>query len=207
MQQELDRSLLSAQMLEQSSATLSQTSQEYTRFSSLMNISKALITSLESADTLDRLIIMAALVFFILCCIWVLKRRVLDKGLRLVALIGRPLMGKAKVGQAMVSRATSIGASATSIAMSKASVLASSSNPVPFSINPLDELTTAASSPLLGNEDDIKTLYVTFDDGSASADDSTFVSPNPTTLDQLYPMPTQRHQHSGSQIADEHVEL
>lgn len=47
-----------------------------------MGTSKQLITALERADWLDRLVIMAALTFFILVVLFILKQRIFDRGLR-----------------------------------------------------------------------------------------------------------------------------
>lgn len=47
-----------------------------------MGTSKQLITALERADWLDRLVIMAALSFFILVVLFILKQRIFDRGLR-----------------------------------------------------------------------------------------------------------------------------
>lgn len=114
MQQELDRSLVSNEILglpflllgftllgelythikclvtpEQSTATMEMTSNQYSTFSTLLTTSKALITSLERADVLDRLILLFAFIFFCLCCAWVVKRRVVDKGLRVAGALSK----------------------------------------------------------------------------------------------------------------------
>ncbi|GAA98877.1 uncharacterized protein L969DRAFT_95555 [Mixia osmundae IAM 14324] len=91
MQTELDRSMISTQLLEQSSTTLTATSDRYSSFSGLLDVSKQLITSLQNSDFLDRLIILAALTLFGLVCLYILKRRVLDKGLRVAGLFARLL--------------------------------------------------------------------------------------------------------------------
>lgn len=69
------------------------TSDQYSTFSTLLTTSKALITSLERADFLDRLILLFALLFFGLCCAWIFKRRVVDKGLRVAGAMGRVVAG------------------------------------------------------------------------------------------------------------------
>lgn len=69
------------------------TSDQYSTFSTLLTTSKALITSLERADVLDRLILLFALIFFGLCCAWIFKRRVIDKGLRVAGAMGRVVAG------------------------------------------------------------------------------------------------------------------
>ena len=50
--------------------------------SMLMGTSKQLITALEKSDWLDRLLIVAALAFFVLVVLFILKQRILDRGLR-----------------------------------------------------------------------------------------------------------------------------
>lgn len=67
---------------------MSMTSNQYSTFSVLLNTSKALITSLERADYLDRLLLLFAFVFFVLCCIYIFKRRVVDKGLKVAGVFG-----------------------------------------------------------------------------------------------------------------------
>lgn len=47
-----------------------------------MGTSKQLITALEKSDWLDRLLITSALVFFFLVALFILKKRILDRGIR-----------------------------------------------------------------------------------------------------------------------------
>lgn len=89
MKQELDRSVLSTQMLEQQTKTLNLTSNQYITFSDLLTTSRQLITSIQRADVLDRLILGAALVFFMLVCLYILKKRILDRGLSLISTVSR----------------------------------------------------------------------------------------------------------------------
>lgn len=49
-----------------------------------MSTSKQLITALEKADWLDRLLILASLGFFVLVVLFILKQRIVDRGLRVV---------------------------------------------------------------------------------------------------------------------------
>ncbi|KAG8958936.1 hypothetical protein FRC03_008684 [Tulasnella sp. 419] len=81
MQQELERSVLTAQMFDESSRTLQSTSDLYTQFGTLMHTSKTLVTALERADNLDRMLIISALVLFLAVVAYILKKRVIDKGL------------------------------------------------------------------------------------------------------------------------------
>ncbi|ODN78806.1 hypothetical protein L202_04357 [Cryptococcus amylolentus CBS 6039] len=81
MQTELERSVLSVQMLESSTQTLTLTQTLHETYTSLLTSSHHLIQTLSRADTLDRYIILASLLFFLLVCGWIVKRRVLDKAL------------------------------------------------------------------------------------------------------------------------------
>ncbi|KAF8325881.1 Sec20-domain-containing protein [Cantharellus anzutake] len=81
MQQELERSVLSTQMLEDSTQTMTVTSDLYSSFSTLLNTSKTLVTALEEADWLDRLLILSSLAFFLLVVAYIIKKRIIDKGL------------------------------------------------------------------------------------------------------------------------------
>lgn len=48
-----------------------------------MSTSKQLITALEKSDWLDRMLLMAGLLFFFLVVAFILKQRILDRGLRI----------------------------------------------------------------------------------------------------------------------------
>jgi protein transport protein SEC20 len=49
----------------------------------VMGTSKQLITALEKSDWLDRLLIITALIFFFLVVLFILKQRIVDRGLRI----------------------------------------------------------------------------------------------------------------------------
>jgi protein transport protein SEC20 len=49
----------------------------------LLGTSKQLVTALEKADWLDRLLIFVALIFFALVVLFILKQRIVDRGLRI----------------------------------------------------------------------------------------------------------------------------
>ncbi|KAJ8517927.1 hypothetical protein ONZ45_g4928 [Pleurotus djamor] len=83
MQGELERSVLTTQMLDASSASLRTTSTTHDTLTNLMGTSKHLITALEKADWIDRLLILSALAFFILVVLFIVKVRILDRGLRI----------------------------------------------------------------------------------------------------------------------------
>lgn len=83
MQGELERSVLSTQLLDASSASLKSTSSGHDRLTDLMSTSKQLVTVLEKTDWLDRMLIISAFAFFLLVVLFIVKQRVLDRGLRI----------------------------------------------------------------------------------------------------------------------------
>lgn len=100
MQGELERSVLSAQMLgtfdgafhscrlssprtESSTASLKSTADTHDVLTNFLGTSKQLITALEKTDWMDRLLILAALAFFLLVVLFILKQRIVDRGLRI----------------------------------------------------------------------------------------------------------------------------
>ncbi|KZT60457.1 Sec20-domain-containing protein, partial [Calocera cornea HHB12733] len=83
MQQEVERSVLSTQLLDASSRTLHAASHSYLSLTTLLNTSRTLITALERADWMDRALIFAALAFFLLVLAFILKQRIFDRGVRL----------------------------------------------------------------------------------------------------------------------------
>jgi protein transport protein SEC20 len=70
-------------LLEQSSANLRSTTAAHDILSTLLSTSKHLITALEKSDWLDRLLILSAVAFFFLVVLFILKQRVIDKGIRI----------------------------------------------------------------------------------------------------------------------------
>ncbi|KAJ7686654.1 Sec20-domain-containing protein [Mycena rosella] len=82
LQGELERSVFSAQTLADSTATLRSASSTHDTLTSVMDTSKHLITALEKSDWLDRVVIFAALLFFFLVVLFILKQRVFDRGMR-----------------------------------------------------------------------------------------------------------------------------
>ncbi|KAF9078710.1 Sec20-domain-containing protein [Rhodocollybia butyracea] len=83
MQGELERSVLATQMLDSSIVTLRATSSTHDMLSSAMDTSKQLITALQKADWIDRLIIFFGLGVFFLVTIFILKQRIVDRSVRL----------------------------------------------------------------------------------------------------------------------------
>ncbi|KAI5996351.1 Sec20-domain-containing protein [Pisolithus albus] len=125
MQKELERSVLSTQLIESSTMSLQSTAQTHDSLSLLLGSSRQLISALEKTDTLDRLLIMAALVFFCLVVLFILQQRVLQKGFRIAfwwtRFVGLPRWVREGDHTSAVGKATTI-ASAT--ATSFESVLA-----------------------------------------------------------------------------------
>ncbi len=83
MQTELERSVLSTQLLDSSSSSLRSTSLQHDTLSSVMSTSKQIITALEKSDWLDRMLILSAFAFFVLVILFILKQRIVDRGLRI----------------------------------------------------------------------------------------------------------------------------
>ncbi|GEM10597.1 hypothetical protein Rt10032_c11g4614 [Rhodotorula toruloides] len=88
MQQEVDRSLVTNEMLQSQTQTMELTSTQYSTLSTLLHTSKTLITSLERADVLDRLLLFFAFAFFAAVCAYIFKKRVVDRGVRVVGGLG-----------------------------------------------------------------------------------------------------------------------
>jgi len=102
MQSELERSVLSVQMLgmpisspfylcgitsrlfiDSSTSTLRSTSSTQDTLTSVLGTSKQLVTALEKSDWLDRVLILSAFAFFVLVVLFIAKQRIVDKGLRI----------------------------------------------------------------------------------------------------------------------------
>jgi len=83
MQAELERSVLTTQMLDTSTSTLRSTSLQHDTLTTIMSTSKHLITALEKSDWLDRMLILSGFGFFLLVVLFIVKERLLDRGLRI----------------------------------------------------------------------------------------------------------------------------
>ncbi|KAH9941600.1 Sec20-domain-containing protein [Epithele typhae] len=136
MQGELERSVLSTQLLESSTASLKSASSTHDTLSMLMSTSKYLITALERADTLDRLLVLAGLAFFVLVVLFILKQRVVDRGLRIALWWTRFIpdfsgdeallaMEKGEVVDAVVETASSVVETVSTIVATASSVAVS----------------------------------------------------------------------------------
>ena len=79
--------------------------------------SKQLVTALEKADRMDKLLIMAGLVFFSLVVLFILKQRVIDRGIRIALFWTRFIPRKAKTVESVLERGDlKVTSTATSIA-------------------------------------------------------------------------------------------
>jgi len=152
MQSELERSVLSTQMLEASTASLKATSSTHDMLTSLLGTSKQLVTALEKADWLDRLLIFAALTFFALVILFILKQRLVDRGLRIAfwwtrflpfmdrgdshLVANRVVMDKATTHTDIATLASSIATSmTTALASQIAHAAGSSGDPLSTSVS------------------------------------------------------------------------
>lgn len=97
----------------------------------LLGTSKQLVTALEKADWLDRILIFAGLTFFVLVVLFVLKQRIVDRGLRIAFWWTRflPSMGRGDspfdAKEVMVDKAA---VTSQSVAAVVSSVIASTSS-------------------------------------------------------------------------------
>ena len=81
--------------------------------------SKQLVTALEKADRTDKLLIMAGLVPFFLVVLFVLKQRVIDRGIRIALFWTRFIPRKAKTIENALERGDlTVAGTATSVATS-----------------------------------------------------------------------------------------
>ncbi|GAA5833978.1 hypothetical protein JCM3766R1_002487 [Sporobolomyces carnicolor] len=88
LQSEVDRSQVSNELLEQQTATIKSTSTEYSTLSTLLSNSKRLVTSLERADVVDRIVLFGAFSVFVAVCSYIFKKRVVDRGLQVAGAFG-----------------------------------------------------------------------------------------------------------------------
>ncbi|KAF9453589.1 Sec20-domain-containing protein [Macrolepiota fuliginosa MF-IS2] len=151
MQGELERSVLTTQMLNESTATLRATSQTHDTLNSLMLTSKQLITALEKADWLDRIVILSAFMFFVLVVLFILKQRFIDRGLRIALwwtrFIPLPDLSRKQTNvlKAAEEGSAFLSATATAVTSSLSSVVAATSSTLALSSTAMQ--TDSISSP------------------------------------------------------------
>jgi len=140
---------LSTQMLDTSTSTLRSTSNTYDALDNILTVSKPLVTALEKADRMDKLLIMAGLVFFFLVVLFILKQRVIDRGIRIALFWTRFIPRKAKTIEDILERGDlEVVITATSVATTMTTLAAS----VPSSVSVTSLVESASFSPLSGTE-------------------------------------------------------
>lgn len=131
MQKELERSVLSSQLLETSTATLQSTSQHHDSLSILLGSSRELITALQKTDTLDRLLIGATLVFFALVVLFILQQRILQKGFRIAfwwtRFVSLPSWSSGRSEVGIMEKETALGSTVLASVVSSSSVVIAAS--------------------------------------------------------------------------------
>ncbi|KAF9978100.1 Vesicle transport protein S20 [Actinomortierella ambigua] len=90
MQQEVERTAHSAKVIDDSSRTLRSTVNEYQTYDEVLKRGKHLITKLSQADWTDRLLIGFGLLVFTLVVLYILKKRLVDRGISLVGYLLMP---------------------------------------------------------------------------------------------------------------------
>ena len=163
MQAELERSVLTTQMLDSSTATLRSTSLQHDALNSVMSTSKQLITALEKSDWLDRILIISGFVFFLLVVLFILKQRIIDRGFKIAFWWTRFLPDFSSDEELLrgamdpVGESSSFSATAVSVVTPLVSLVASSSTAaVLSSITPMSNMPDP--SPILDSEDPSKIM-------------------------------------------------
>ncbi|KZP15315.1 Sec20-domain-containing protein [Athelia psychrophila] len=158
MQTELERSVLTSQMLDSSTATLRSTSATHDTLEAVMGTSKQLITALEKSDWLDRLLIISAVCFFFLVVLFILKQRFVDRGLRIALWWTRFLptgdldFDKMERGEGAVRTASAVASSVIAASLAGLSHAASATIASAASATSTEADVTAASlSPTLSS--------------------------------------------------------
>ncbi|KAG0296056.1 Vesicle transport protein S20 [Dissophora globulifera] len=91
MQQEVERTSHSVKVIDDSSKTLKSTVDEYRTFDEVLKRGKTLITKLNQADWTDRLLIGFGLLLFSLVVMYILKKRIADRGISLFGYLFMPI--------------------------------------------------------------------------------------------------------------------
>ncbi|KAI1310502.1 hypothetical protein EDD11_003740 [Mortierella claussenii] len=91
MQQEVERTAHSAKVIDESSKTLKATVNEYRTYDEVLKRGKNLITKLNQADWTDRLLIGFGLLLFSLVVMYILKKRIADRGVSLISYLFMPI--------------------------------------------------------------------------------------------------------------------
>lgn len=86
----LDQSILNHQIWEDSSGLMSTTRNQYMDFNVLLNTSKQILRQLERGNILDKLLIVISILFFVFCVLYVLKRRIYNRGITIASVLFKP---------------------------------------------------------------------------------------------------------------------
>ncbi|KAI0326134.1 Sec20-domain-containing protein [Cubamyces sp. BRFM 1775] len=195
MQGELERSVLSTQLLESSTAALKSTSGTHDVLSSLMSTSKHLITALEKADWLDRMLVLAGLVFFVLVVLFILKQRLVDRSIRIAFWWTRfipDFSGDEAALQAMEKGEASAIDTASSVVSAASTLVAGASTVV----------ASMASSAIVGAHTSVSAVVEELPE-SSTFEEHVAVTPDPQsvvgdwaiTSSEALPLPTGTGQH------------
>ena len=95
MSSELDKSGYSAQLLEESSATIATVSESYVSFRDMLRNSVSVIRSMERAEMIDFGILAGAILFFVGCVMYVLHVRVISRGVWVLNILWNMVPGSA----------------------------------------------------------------------------------------------------------------
>ncbi|KAG2336751.1 hypothetical protein BDR05DRAFT_1011608, partial [Suillus weaverae] len=137
MQKELERSAFSSHHhfsphtyrllhTESCTATLQPASTMHDTLDLIIGTSKELFTTLEMTDWLDRILIISGLVFFSLVVLFILKQRIIDRGLRIAFFWTRLLPSSGSSTRAVVQKAVEVVTTASATTTTVSAVLASS---------------------------------------------------------------------------------
>ncbi|KAE8219864.1 hypothetical protein CF319_g6517 [Tilletia indica] len=139
---EVERSTFSAQLLEESSATLQLLGSEYTSFSNVLKNSVALIKSMEREDWYNFLMVALSMAFFLGCVLYILKKRVYDNTAGLV------ISGAGSVwkGGRQALKAAQVSKSAAAAASRTASASAASSRSLSATLKAASSAAASASA-------------------------------------------------------------
>ena len=133
---------------DESSATLKSTSTMHDTLNTIMDTSKQLIIALEKSDWLDRLLILSGLGFFLLVVLFILKQRIVDRGLR-IAFWWTRFLPDVKLGGGR-STGIDVGTVLTAATTTASAALTASSTALSLLAN---QHTTSAESSEMGSDE------------------------------------------------------
>lgn len=133
---------------------MSTTYSEYQNFGSLLNLSKSIITKLETSDWLDRILLGLGFLFFLTVVIYIIKKRTWDVGISWATwLMGKGGSKAAKAAkaaqsasQALSQTATQAAAQATSSIVDSMQTSATESSSTTTSATIMSEVSSTLSS-------------------------------------------------------------